>query len=71
MIFKKEEIENMFTYHPPKKDQTERYELLRKKAKSFAMAINKNCPDSIEAHTAIEKIREAVMFANVSIACNE
>ena len=71
MIFKKEEIENMFTYHPPKKDQTERYELLRKKAKALATAINRNCPDSIEAHAAIEKLREVIMFANASIACNE
>ena len=35
-------IENLFTYHPPKGDQSERYELLRLNAKVLANKLKEN-----------------------------
>ncbi len=66
-----DEIERAFTYHQPKATQPERYVVLRQKAKELSCAIRDLCPDSREKSTAIAKLREAVMWANASIACNE
>lgn len=64
-------IENSFTYHPPSGTQQERYVRLREKGKELALLINECCPPSADRSTAFEKVREAVMWANASIACNE
>jgi len=66
-----EKINNIFTYHAPKGDQTERYELIRNKAKEIYTLINDNCKDSREKSLAFTKIEEAVMWANAGIARNE
>jgi len=66
-----DELDNLFTYHAPKDNQQERYELLRANAKVFARCIMACCPDSADRSAAIRKVREAVMTANASIACNE
>lgn len=65
------DLENNYTYHPPKDDQPERYERIRYKAKMLAAYINEKCPDSREKSLAMTKIEEAVMWANASIARNE
>jgi len=62
------DIENRFTYHPPQGDQPWRYASIRDKAKEFAYMIRTLCPDSKERTTAIDRIEEAVMWANTSIA---
>lgn len=62
------EIENRFTYHPPQGDQPWRYTSIRDKAKEFAYMLQSLCPKSDELRTAIEKIEEATMWANASIA---
>lgn len=67
----KADIDNWFIYHSPTSDQPERYEKIRNKAKELAMIIFESCPDSADRTTAIRKLREAVMTANASIACNE
>jgi hypothetical protein len=64
-------IENWFTYHPPKGDQAERYEKVRDAAKEFALVIAKCTPISADQTAALRMIREAVMTANASIACEE
>ena len=64
-------VENWFTFHQPKQGQKERYELLRSAAKTMASVIAQMCPDSRERALAIDHLREAIMFANASIACNE
>lgn len=66
-----DEIENMFTYHPPKGSQRERYETIRYHGKMLADVIDGHAPDSLEKDTAITRLREAIMWANASIACNE
>lgn len=64
-------IDNVFTYHPPKTGQPEKYNELREKAKELANLIEKDCPDSREKSLAYTKLEEAIMWANASIARNE
>lgn len=64
-------IENNFTYHAPKGDQSERYILIRETAKNLAYIIDSDCPNSREKSLAMTKLEECVMWANASIARNE
>lgn len=64
-------IEHVFTYHPPKPDQPARYSVIRDKAKELAHVVSSLTPKSEEQRIALEKIREAVMWANAAIAVNE
>ena len=64
-------IKNAFTYRPPTEKQIEKYALLRSSAKEIANQINCFCPTSLEKDLALERLREAIMWANASIACNE
>jgi len=66
-----EEINNWFSYHAPKGDQTERYTTLRDEACCFAYVLNDLVPDCADKTAAIRKLRECVMTANAAIACNE
>lgn len=65
-----EQIENNFTYHPPKEGQVELYNLIRRSAKQFAIDINNVAVDSREKSVALTKLEEAVMWANAAIARN-
>lgn len=65
------DLERLFTYHAPKGDQGERYEHIRLAAKLFAETIVDLSPPSREQTHAINKIQEAVMWANAGIARNE
>lgn len=65
------ELENIFTYHAPHGDQTERYGELRAAAKAFAELVVTRCPESRERSIALTRVREAIMWANASIAINE
>jgi len=65
------QLKHDFTYHPPKGDQQKKYETLRLEALELAQLMNDFCPDSREKSIAIRKLREAIMWANASIACNE
>lgn len=64
-------IENTFTYHKPKDDQPERYELLRNKAKELAYLIAGCVPPSREQSLALTALEEAIFNANAGIARNE
>jgi hypothetical protein len=66
-----EQIENSFTYHPPKGDQAERYQTLRESAKYLAHQINLLVPNGREKSLAITHLEESIMFANAGIARNE
>jgi hypothetical protein len=63
------ELDHLFTYHLPVKDQPERYQRLRAAAREFALAVVAESGESFEQQMAIMKIREAVMWANAGIAC--
>lgn len=65
------DLNKRFTYHPPKGDQAQRYEDIRRNAHSLAAFIDASCPDSREKSLALTKLEEAVMWANASIARNE
>lgn len=60
--------EHVFQYHPPKPQKVHDYFLIREKSKELVILLNSLCPESNELFIAIEKIREAVMWANASIA---
>lgn len=65
------EVERQFTYHAPTSEQVTKYNDLRQAAKELALKIALLCPDSSEKGNALDKLREAVMWANASIACEE
>lgn len=65
------ELENRYSYHSPKSDQTQRYEALRAKAKELAHMIDELCPNSREKSTAHTNLQQTIMWANASIAINE
>jgi hypothetical protein len=63
-----EQINEVFTYHAPSKEQQVKYVTIRDKAKELANLINDNCPESREKSLAITHIQIANMMANASIA---
>lgn len=65
------ELDNIFTYHPVKGDQGDRYSAIRAKAKEFAQFILDNTPASPEQTLSIRDIQRSVMMANAAIAINE
>mgnify|MGYP001823323281 CR=1 FL=1 len=71
MSIQKAENANWFQYHKPHGDQSLRYERIRAAGKVLADTMAECCPDSSELTVAIRRVREAVMFANAAIACNE
>ena len=64
-------IENDFTYHAPKEDQTARYQAIREKALKFAYFLLASTPASREQSLALTHLEEAVFWANAAIARNE
>lgn len=65
------DLANWFTYHAPTGTQQSRYGALRAKAKELAELIVALTPVSPDQTAAIRKLRECLMTANLSIACNE
>lgn len=67
----RKQLENSYTYHPPKGDQPDRYVLLRDKGKELAIAICQCAPVSRERSIALTDLEKVVAMANKAIACNE
>lgn len=65
------QIENCFTYHPPKDDQAPRYIIIRDRGKQLAEQMVELCPPSRELSLALTNLEQAVMWANAAIARNE
>lgn len=63
------DIENWFTYHSPRDGQPERYQIIRDTAKELAKCIVQNTQPSADQSASIRLLRECVMTANASIAC--
>lgn len=63
-----DEIELLFTYHPPTIEQAKQYETLRGAAKHLAHVIAANVPMGADRSAAMRKLRECVMTANAAIA---
>ena len=64
------DLDNIYTYHPPKEGQPQKYETIRKKAKELAQLIKQECPESRERSIAFTQLETTVMWANASIARN-
>ena len=63
------DLENRFSYHPPKNEETARHhELVRYTILSCAKRINHLVPDGREASLSITKLEEAMYWANAGIA---
>ncbi|MGR5865718.1 DUF7681 family protein [Bacillus thuringiensis] len=60
----------MFTYHPPKEGQTEKFVDIRNEALQFANLIDGSYPNSREKSLALTKLEEAVFLDNANIARN-
>lgn len=65
------DLDQLFTYHKPYGDQSDRYDQLRAAAKAYAEAIAALTPTSAEQTLAIRKVQEASMMANAAITVNE
>jgi len=64
-------LQQLFTYHPPHGRQVAVYEEIRRRGSDFAGYLFSHCPENFDRDAAIQKIREAVMLANSSIANEE
>lgn len=77
---RREVLDQLFTYHPPKEGQPERYQRIRDAAKEFARVILEEAPKDggegildlpHETTLALDRVSEAVMHANAAIARHE
>lgn len=64
------DLENRFTYHPPKDGQPEKYQELRDQALELSLMINALVPEGREKSLAITNLEQAIMWANAGIARN-
>ena len=62
-------VNHWFVYHAPSHEQTVSYNILREKARELAHLIVSECPPSADRTHAIRCLRDAIMWANASIAC--
>jgi hypothetical protein len=62
------DLENRFTYHPPRGAQPELYQTVRARALGLALYLNEVCPDSREKSLAVTALEECVTWANAAIA---
>jgi hypothetical protein len=65
------ELDNLFSYHAPHGDQVDRYGVIRMMGRQLARVIIAYSADSEERRQALFAVRNAVMWANAGIACNE
>lgn len=66
-----DELETRFSYskhHKPTDEQKAKYITIRGEVKGVAQIIARNCPRSWELSLALNKLEEAVMWANAAIA---
>ena len=66
-----EELETIFTYHPPNPGQAKKYVRLRDKGHGLAELISEFVPPSLERIEALRKLQECIMWANAGIARRE
>lgn len=66
-----EELDLMFDHHPPFGDQAERYERIRAVLKEACLRCVHMTPCSPEQTRAVNRMHEAMMLFNASIAVNE
>lgn len=62
------DLNNRFTYHPPSETRAVKHVLIREKGWAFAELVCDNVPPGREQALALERIEEAVMWANAGLA---
>jgi len=62
------DIENRFTYHPPSDERAVKHIMIREHGKALAHYLDENVPAGREKELAIQRIEEAVMWANAGLA---
>lgn len=62
------DFDKIFTFQPATPELILKYQVIRDKAKEFAMVMVANTPRCADQTAALRKIREAVMTANAAIA---
>lgn len=63
-----EQLDNLFTYHAPTPGLPEVYQEIRASGKSLTQVIMTNTPPGDDQDKAIDRVREAVMWANAALA---
>lgn len=63
-----QDIERLFTFHPPEGDEAARYKAITAAARSLAETIARVCPPGPETTLAIQSVSRARMDANAAIA---
>lgn len=66
-----DQLDVIWTYHPPKGSQPERYLAIRGKARELAELILETTPKSREQSVALTELETAIFWANAAIARNE
>jgi len=61
-------LETLFTYHPPSDDTIPKYARINEAAKEFAKVVLANTPGCADQTAAIRHVRDARMSANSAIA---
>lgn len=64
-------LDEHYTYHAPASDDVHRHQKVRTVGRYLAGTILANAPCSDERDNALDRVREAVMWANAAIACNK
>lgn len=70
MAISNEQLANWFTYHSPTPEQLPKFQAIREAGLNLAKVIVANSPSSADQTAAIRLIRESIMTANASIACD-
>lgn len=69
---KLDELEDMFTFHPPKDETVSQlHSEVRSVLLNAAVDVFTLVPNSHERDVAIAKIREAMFWSNAAVACNQ
>lgn len=63
-----DDLNNRFTYHPPKDGQPEIYVQVREAARRLAYLVDQFAPDGREKSLAITHLEEVVFWTNAGIA---
>jgi hypothetical protein len=61
-------FDELFRYHPPTPQDLPKFQAVNQAAKNFAEVLRANCPRCEDFVNAMERIREARMWANSAIA---
>lgn len=67
-MFSRAQIARMFNYHKPDEDKAWLHQWVRNNCETVAIAFDAELPDNREKAIAIEKLEEAMFWANASIA---